>query len=286
LGGIIIALLILYAAYLFIVYVLPVLLTVGLYGWSAYRAGGRLREQITRRYRLTEKSWLALVGIGLGTLLLSIIAVAISQTYGWLLIPLIVLFGLVTAMVTLDLWAWTKQRPYVREIRELRRLEADYAAQIATNERRQAQLRQENARLERRYGKVLQERQALEEIMRELCHGEAQTRSLRKRHWEREFRALPDGELRRRKEITLKQLRTASEKEQLSLTVQASLLRLEELLRQIGEPYRRLQRNRQQLAQLEAEKQRLQMQMNETREQRTRREGAYQAFRSSRIVLN
>lgn len=270
--------------FLLLLSVLPLIL----YGAAIYYSIRHLRLQLTRRYRLTSTSAMALVVISLGSLLLAMLLFYAYAGIPWfaaliLVAPLI----LGEAILTLELWALSKRLPYRREILWQRREIRWHQARLAELERMREALSRRIQGLEDRYGRPFQEQAELEEIVRGLCRGDAENLALKRRQWEKEFQHLSDRELRRQKREALAKVKARERlEERVPSAIRASLLRLEELERLVGEKAEALGRHQRALERKAREEQELHQKLVEAQQELARLESGYRAFRASRIVLD
>jgi len=270
------------------IYLLILAIPFILYGLSVYYSGRQFRRQ-TERYQLTEKSYAALVAVGIFSAVLSLAMVTSAGGHPLFAVPIAVLLFLVCAICVLGSWASTKRAPYLVRIGSLEEEERNYLYKIAAAEERLNALQLENERINQRYGRLIDEKERLGKLVREMSLSDAQVWTIRKKEWEKEFSILSDQELRRRKKDTLSLLSSqCAEKSERRLpsVFQASLLRIEELNREAGKPFVTVEKNREAIDRLTAEKQVLEREREEIGGERNREEAAYQAFLSSRIVLN
>lgn len=264
------------------------LLPLILYGAAIYYSIRHLRLQLTRRYRLTFTSAAVLVGATVGSLLLAMLIFYAFGGIPWfatliLVAPLILGEGI----LILELWGLTKKLPYWREVRWQRREIRWHQARLAEIERAREALSQRIRGLEGRYGRSLREQAELEEVVVELCRGDAENLTLKRRWWEEEFRKLGDRELRREKREALAWVKAQKGlEEQIPFAIRASLLRLEELERLIGDKAEALERYRRALERKAQEEQELRQKLATAREELVRLEAVSRAFRASRIVLD
>ncbi|MGH8545605.1 MAG: hypothetical protein ACREX3_18670 [Gammaproteobacteria bacterium] len=259
-----------------------------LYGLSVYYSGRQFHRQ-TARYQLTEKSYGAMVGVGIFSALLSLIAVTSAGGHPLLAVPVAVLLFLLAAICILGVWASAKRTPYQTRIRSLEEERDNRLSRIGAIELRLSALNEQNERINEHYGGLIEEKQRLGMLVREMSLSDAQVWTIRKKEWEKEFSALADQQLDQRKKSLLSILssrrREKSEK-RLPLVLPASLLRIEELNREAGKPLVRLEKNREAIDRFTLEKQALGREQEEISREHTREQAAYQAFLSSRIVLN
>jgi len=261
------------------IFALIVLIGLILYGAAVYYAGRHLRIQLTQRYKLTKTSALALVGVGLVMLALSVLAP--SLTFLWLLL------FLGAAILIIELWALAKCWPYLRDIRRQRSKAREYSDQLKGVRQQMDELSQRIRHLEEHYGRPLREQEELEQILRALCHWDAENLTLKCRQHQQEFAKLTSAELRRAKSEAIAQAKAQKHSEkQIHFTLKASLLRLEELERLVGEKGEALRKNRYALECKTHEEQELRQKLLAAQQELARLESTYQAFRASRIALD
>jgi len=259
-----------------------------LYGLSVYYSGRQFRRQ-TARYQLTEKSYAVLVGVGIFSALFSLIVITSAGGHPLLAVPVAVLIFLVAAICVLGIWASSKRSSHQLRIRSLQEERDTRLSRIGTIELRLNALNEQNERINHHYGVLIEEKQRLGMLVREMSLSDAQVWTIRKKEWEKEFSALSDPQLEQRKKSLLSVLssrRGEESEKRLPVVLQASLLRIEELNREAGKPLVTLENNREAIDRLTAENQALGREQEEISREHTRAQAAYQAFLSSRIVLN
>lgn len=257
--------------------VLIVLIGFILYGAAVYYSGRHLWIRLTRSYKLTPASALALVGLGLTMLALSLLMP--SLIFLWILLFLGV------AILIVELWALAKWLPYWINIRRQHHQLQEYSNKLEAVTREQSALSRHVQRLERRYGLPLQEQAELEQIVQALCCRDAENLTLKRRRWQEEFTKLSDAQLRRAKSEALAAAKAQKQMESL-LIIKASLLRLEELERLVGPQAQALKNNKRALERKAHEEQELRQKLAQAQQELARLEATYRAFRASRIVLD
>lgn len=260
---------------------------VALYGIAVYRGIRRLSRQ-TGQYALTNRSELALVGVGLVSVAAAAVGVkAAGLDLVWMLPAALPLF-LGAAVLSLETWAGGKARPYVESVERFRTAEASLARAAARAEAAVREHATTAAAVEAQHGTRLAERAGLEGVIRDLSIREdAQIRSLQIRRWGAEVQSLPAAELGVRLAAVRATLAaTAAREERIRLSLLGGVLRLEELRRQVRAPHRVYSDARGAIDRLQAELGILARQHTESRVDRERAEAALNAFRISRIVLD
>lgn len=269
-----------------IFFLLLSLLPFLIYGAAVYYAGRHLRVQLTQRYKLRPASALFLLAALLFNLLIAALITSAGVPF---LLSLILVIPpcLGTCVLTLELLALAKCWPYRRNIHRQRRQIREYSDRLKAVTQELGRLSHRIRQVEGRYGRPLQEQAELEQIVQALCRRDAENLTLKRRQWQEEFRQLIDGELRRQKSEALAQAKAQKQAEkQIPFTIKASLLRLEELERLVGEKSETLRKNRHALERKTHEEQELQQKLAQARQELARLEATYQAFRASRIVLD
>lgn len=261
------------------IYVLIVLIGFILYGAAVYYSGRHLWIRLSRSYKLTSASALALVGLGLTMLALSLLMS--SLIFLWILLFLGV------AILIVELWALAKWLPYWINIRRQHHQLREYSNKLEAVAREQTALSRRVQQLEERYGRPLQEQAELGQIVEALCRRDAENLTIKCRRWQEEFRRLSDAELGRAKREALAFAKAQKQAEKRSLlTIKAGLLRLEELERLVGPQAETLKNNKRALERKAHEEQELRQKLAQAQRELARLEATYRAFRASRIVLD
>lgn len=268
------------------IYLLILAIPFILYGCAVYYGGRKFAQQLGQ-FELTEKSYLALSGIGAGVLGLTALMVSAKGAHPLFVFLAVPLF-LGIAIPTLALWAYWKQRPYLARIEHLQARAWEWQNTIRKVEEQIARLTAQNQAIQARYGERLRLKEEISSVVSGLCQTDAQVWGVRCRKWEGEYAAMSDQALTERLEspgIHLKTMRQTAQ-EQLGPTIQACLLRLEELRRQIGQPDGTLKANGATLEALEHESQRLQGELAGLQHEQSQADQEHRAFQSSRIRLD
>ena len=288
---------------LFLISILPALLLLGSYTLIVYLSGRHFRDQLTRRYRLSEKSTLMLFGLALTSFLGAYLIVSTSGTVsipfqllfepvpisaGWLLIPLWALFFLTTAVASLEIWGWTKLSPHLKQIYALQRKEQELSGEKRRLERQIQRIRSRIEPLEQAYGRHIDQQEELEELAIELLQvGNPRVLQVARRRRMTSLAQERDRRLAQREQEVLRGLRRShSEEKSIAQALEAVDLRLERLNRRIGRPAKERQSYRAQLRQYGHRQQNLIQELESLQGRRSQAAGRYRALRQSRIALD
>jgi hypothetical protein len=250
---------------------------------------GRTFYRQIKNYQLGKKSKTALGLVGAASILISTVVILGEGCPGLLIAPLSGILFILMAIPTLGLWAYSK-RKFFYDLREsLRqeqsRIEAD--GRKATTKTDQA--KNKINRIKQDYEDLLREKDRLEGIVTELCGSDAQTYSLLRREWERQFTGLSKMELERhQKELgeALKRLEKSRTHEKTEKMIRHCLATMEVIGRIIGRPLQEMAEAKTLLDELERAGQRLSRETARVAEQIRKNDGKLANFNRSRVVLD
>jgi predicted nucleic acid-binding Zn-ribbon protein len=288
---------------LVLISILPALLLLVSYTLIVYLSGRYFYDQLSRRYRLTEKSTLMLFGLALLAFLVAYLIISTSGTVeipfqllfepvpisaGWLLIPLWALFFLITAVASLEIWGWTKLSPYLKEIYALQRKEQELSGEKRRLERQIERIRSRIERLEQACGRHIDQQEELEELAIELLQvGNPRVLQVARRRRMASLAQERDRSLMQREQEVLRELRRShSEEKRIAQALEAVDLRLERLSRRIGRPAKERQAYRAQLQGYGHRQQNLTQELESLQRRRSHTTGQLRALRQSRITLD
>lgn len=290
------------ALLLLIISALPALITIGSFAAIAYFSGRHFHAQVTHRYRLTFESslllallvLLSLIGASLivrstdtVTIPLQLLFQPVEIPSDWLFFPLWALCFLVAAVVSLEIWGWTKRRPYIQQIRALRDQEEKTATEKRSLERQAEHIRSRLQRIDQAHGAQIRQQEELEELALELLQrGNPRVLGVVRRRRAAALAREKEKELAHREQEVLRELEHAPEEQRLLKALEAVDIRLERLKRRIGRPSEERRAYQEQLSRCEHRRQTLIQKLQSLRAERERAEGRYQALLRSRITLD
>ena len=266
-------------------FVLTYLLVPGLvYGFMGWVFFNQLR-----RYRLTSKSKLALVCIGLGSIVISSIMVSSSGINGLWNIPIATGLFLIIGIITLYIWAEgkifdVKDKIYRFEWR-LGRIEKI----IAHNDLRLKKLASEKRKIENAFKDKIEHGKRLELKLQKICSQNARVYGLQKKKLEATIRDLDDNDLAAEKTLLSHKLNHADKNNQSvenAELIRYTLIRLEELQRTVGNPSKKLEAIAKKMAEIDGENRKLKSRAADLKKSISSQKARYEVTTSQGILLD
>ena len=253
-----------------------------------YYLGKQFYTQL-KKYQLVEKTKKVLAIIGGASILIATAIITDSKIHGLLIAPLSALLFLIIAVPTLALWAYTKKRKFLNLKYSSEKRKKSMEAKIKENAWDIEKLTRKNQAIDNKYGSMKKEQEKIDGYLRELCSIDPRTYTILKREWQGEYKKLDDAEIERRKQelaTTLKNNRNGQLYRKTEYSIKLCLTKIEELQRTLGKPNNSYDTNKRRIETFQQEKTSLDQDVLRVTNEFNENERAYQAFLTSKIVLD
>lgn len=277
-----------------VIYLIILAIPFILGGLAIYFLGRKFGRQVKKSYKLTEKTYFALMGIGGGSLLLSGIIVSSLGISPYFALPLSIVTFLAVSTCVLGIWGYKKLYPYMAEERMLQQ-EEPYL--ISNAQKLEADLQRINREVEdirQKSQGLLEEKSHLDTVIQDLStHGDARLWISLKERWLREYSDMPDGKIEEMKVATIRDLKKhmqnrngySAEKDR-ELTLKATLLHLIQIERAVRPAEMRMREGDRRLRDWTEEHRKALDTLNSIKTRHTEISQTLAGMKTSRIVLN
>lgn len=256
---------------------LPLLLYAGGLYWLAHRLFQRLCH-----YQLTLASGAVLVAVPTATCFLLV-------TYSplpWLaLVTLLPLVAMSEAFLILELWAYTKIRPFRMDIAYYHQRVRRYQAELAERSQRSRVLQRRIYSLKKQYGSALMEQTQLTALLDAWCKDQVENRTALLRRWRAEQSAFRPWQLQRLAR-RLVSPQSVPESERLVLAMQAVQARLTALAFLLEERGQALKHWEEELEECRREEGELKLKLAQAEQQLAQAKEVYRRHRKARLRLD
>lgn len=241
--GVIIVIAVIIGLLILVAYIVP-FVALALTSWYL----GRQLWRQYHRYRLREKFWPILIGIGL----LSLLIVTILKV-GIILKVLIAasLFTLLS-VIAIQIWVFKNKKVPLSRLQLLRDRERSLNRQIGEREEQIADMRDKIARIEEKFSEVIEQKRALEEKISDFCLRDAAVWGIKRKRLEEQYAGLTDHELTQL-EANLQSDLSSGRIDYETATLSSYILGLEKLKRKLSSPQRDLNDYQARIQELQSE---------------------------------
>jgi len=277
-----------------VIYLIILAIPFILGGLALYFLGRKFRRQVKRHYKLTQKTYFALFGIGSGSLLFSGIIVSSLGISPYFALPISVLTFLVVATCMLGIWGYKKLYPFMEEERLLQQQEPDLISKAQGLETDLQQINREVEDIRQKSQGLLEEKNHLDTVIQDLStSADARLWISLKERWLRAYSDMPDGKIEETRVAIIKDLKKhlqnrngySAEKDR-ELTLKATLLHLIQLERAVRPAEIRKQDGERILRNLTEEHRKAMHTLNSIKTRRTEISQTLASMKTSRIVLD
>lgn len=277
-----------------VIYLIILAIPLILGGFALYFLGRKFGRQVKRHYKLTQKTYFALFGIGSGSLLLSGIIVSSLGVSPYFALPISVLTFLVVSTCVLGIWGYKKLYPFMEEERLLQQQEPYLISKAQGLEADLQRINREAEDIRQKSQGLLEEKSHLDTVIQDLStHGDARLWISLKERWLREYSNMPDGKIEETRIATIKDLKKhmqsrngySAEKDR-ELTLKATLLHLIQIERAVRPAEMRMREGDRRLRDWTEEHRKAIDTLNSIKTRRTEISQTLAGMKTSRIVLN